>query len=147
MKKIVSFPLLLAAALRPTSLPLTAATPRWTGCTSTARRPFWWTPPTARFSTSRTPMRRCARQHHQGDDRPAHHWRLSTRGRFTLEQEITASSTVNDRMISGASTQNIKAGEIMPLKDVLACALIPSANRACNILAETIGGGIGASWR
>ena len=63
-------------------------------------------------------------------------------GRFTLEQEITASNTVNDRMISGASTQNIKAGEIMPLKDVLACALIPSANEACNILAETIGGGI-----
>lgn len=30
----------------------------------------------------------------------------------------------------------------MPLRDVLACALIPSANEACNILAETVSGSL-----
>lgn len=66
------------------------------------------------------------------------------RGELDLNQEITAGETVNDRMISGASTQNIKVGEIMSLKDMLACALIPSANEACNILAETVAGSIPA---
>ncbi len=66
------------------------------------------------------------------------------RGELTLDQPITASNTVNDKMIAGASTQNIKVGETMPLRDMLACALIPSANEACNILAETISGSITA---
>lgn len=65
-------------------------------------------------------------------------------GELTLDQAITASNIVNDRMISGASTQNIKVGEVMPLRDVLACALIPSANEACNILAETVSGSLSA---
>ncbi len=65
-------------------------------------------------------------------------------GDLTLDQPITASNIVNDRMISGASTQNIKEGEVMPLRDVLACALIPSANEACNILAETVAGSLSA---
>ena len=63
-------------------------------------------------------------------------------GKLTLDQPITASNVVNDKMISGASTQDIKVGEVMPLRDVLACALIPSANEACNILAETVGGSV-----
>lgn len=66
------------------------------------------------------------------------------RGELSLDQSITVSGIVNDKMISGASTQNIKAGEIMPLRDVLACALIPSANEACNILAETVSGSLTA---
>lgn len=61
-------------------------------------------------------------------------------GTLTLDQQIVAGNTVNDSMISGASTQNIKVGEVMSLKDMLACALIPSANEACNILAETVAG-------
>ncbi len=63
-------------------------------------------------------------------------------GKLSLDQPITASNIVNDRMIAGASTQNIKVGEVMPLRDVLACALIPSANEACNILAETVAGSL-----
>lgn len=66
------------------------------------------------------------------------------RGELSLDQPITAGNTVNDKMISGASTQNIKVGEIMPLRDMLACALIPSANEACNILAETVSGSLTA---
>lgn len=65
-------------------------------------------------------------------------------GKLSLDQPITASDIVNDRMISGASTQNIKMGEVMPLRDVLACALIPSANEACNILAVTVSGSLSA---
>lgn len=65
-------------------------------------------------------------------------------GRLSLDQPITAGNIVNDKMISGASTQNIKVGEVMPLRDVLACALIPSANEACNILAETVAGSLTA---
>ncbi|MEG0765640.1 MAG: serine hydrolase, partial [Pseudoflavonifractor sp.] len=63
-------------------------------------------------------------------------------GKFTMDQPITATQAVNSGMMSGASTQNIKAGEIMSFGDVLRCALIPSANEACNILAELVGGSI-----
>jgi len=66
------------------------------------------------------------------------------RGELSLDQEITVSETVNDRMIWGASTVGIKPGEIMKLGDVLRCALIPSANEACNVLAEVTAGGIDA---
>lgn len=66
------------------------------------------------------------------------------RGELSLDQQITVSSNVNEGMMSGASTQNLKAGEILTLKDVLACALIPSANEACNVLAETVAGSISA---
>lgn len=65
-------------------------------------------------------------------------------GRLTLDQPITAGNEVNDKMIAGASTAEIKPGEIMPLGDVLRCALIPSANEACNILAVTLSGSIPA---
>lgn len=65
-------------------------------------------------------------------------------GTLTTEQPITAGSEVNDRMIAGASTADIKAGEIMLLGDVLRCALIPSANEACNILAVALSGSIPA---
>ncbi len=66
------------------------------------------------------------------------------RGDLSQEQEVTASEHVNDGMVEGASTQNILPGEIMLLKDVLACALIPSANEACNVLAEAVSGSISA---
>lgn len=61
-----------------------------------------------------------------------------------LELLITAGPEVNDKMIAGASTADIKVGELMPLGDVLRCALIPSANEACNILAVTLSGSIPA---
>ena len=65
------------------------------------------------------------------------------RGELSLDQEITAGSSVND-IPFGASTAGIKVGEVMKLGDVLRCALIPSANEACNILAETVSGSISA---
>ncbi|MEG1858195.1 MAG: D-alanyl-D-alanine carboxypeptidase family protein, partial [Pseudoflavonifractor sp.] len=63
-------------------------------------------------------------------------------GKFTMDQPITVTNTVNSGMMSGASTQNIKPGEVMAFGDILRCALIPSANEACNILAELVGGSI-----
>lgn len=65
-------------------------------------------------------------------------------GTLTIDQPITAGAEVNDKMIAGASTADIKAGEVLPLGDVLRCALIPSANEACNILAVTLSGSIPA---
>lgn len=66
------------------------------------------------------------------------------RGELSLDQQITVSENVNEGMMAGASTQNLKAGEILTLKDVLACALIPSANEACNVLAEAVSGSVDA---
>lgn len=66
------------------------------------------------------------------------------RGELSLDQEITVSGHVNDGMQAGASTQNLKPGEVLRLEDVLYCALIPSANEACNVLAETVSGSISA---
>lgn len=65
-------------------------------------------------------------------------------GTLTLDQPITAGAEVNDKMIAGASTADIKPGEILPLGDVLRCALIPSANEACNVLAISLSGSIPA---
>lgn len=65
-------------------------------------------------------------------------------GTLTLDQPITAGAEVNDKMIAGASTADIKPGEVLPLGDVLRCALIPSANEACNVLAVALSGSIPA---
>lgn len=65
------------------------------------------------------------------------------RGELSLDQEITAGYSVND-IPFGTSTAGIKVGEVMKLGDVLRCALIPSANEACNLLAETVSGSIAA---
>lgn len=64
------------------------------------------------------------------------------RGELTLETPITASNTFGYDLESGGSTQNIQAGETMSVLDLLYCVLVPSANEACNILAETISGDV-----
>lgn len=64
------------------------------------------------------------------------------RGELTLETPITASSTFGYDLESGGTTQNIQAGETMTVLDLLYCVLVPSANEACNILAEAIAGDV-----
>lgn len=61
-------------------------------------------------------------------------------GALELNQEVTASGTAMEGLSIDGSTQNIKAGERMTLKDLLFCALVASANEACNILAEEVAG-------
>lgn len=64
------------------------------------------------------------------------------RGELSLDQVVTASATLYADIGAGGSTQNIKEGEQLTVRDLLACALIPSANEACNALAETVSGDV-----
>lgn len=64
------------------------------------------------------------------------------RGELTLETPITASGTFGYDLESGGSTQGIQAGETMTVLDLLYCVLVPSANEACNILAEALEGDV-----
>ena len=64
------------------------------------------------------------------------------RGELNLEQVITASDTFGYDLEAGGSTANIQAGEQMSLLDLLYCLMLPSANEAANILAETVSGSI-----
>ena len=62
-------------------------------------------------------------------------------GQMTADTMITASETSQGLSIYG-STQNIKPGETMSVKDLLYCLLVPSANEAANILAEAVDGSV-----
>ncbi len=66
------------------------------------------------------------------------------RGELTLETTVTLSDTLYTGIGWGGSTQNLEPGEILTIRDLLNCALIPSANEACNALAEAISGSIPA---
>ena len=63
-------------------------------------------------------------------------------GEVGLHDTVTASSTSQEDLIEGGSTQSIKPGEMMAYMDLLYCALMASANEACNILAEHVSGDI-----
>lgn len=65
------------------------------------------------------------------------------KGQITLDQPITASTSAVV-VPEGSSTANpaIQAGEVLTVEQLLYCDLISSANEACNILAETVGGSI-----
>jgi len=65
-------------------------------------------------------------------------------GNLRMDQIVTASNTFTKGLAANGSTQNIRAGEQMTLSDLLYCLLVPSANEAANILAETVDGSIEA---
>lgn len=62
-------------------------------------------------------------------------------GKLTAQTQITASVTAAT-IPKGSSTANIKAGEVLTVEQLLYCLLLPSANEAAQILAETVGGDI-----
>ena len=64
------------------------------------------------------------------------------RGERALDTPITAGADLYTGIGSGGSTQNLKEGEIMPVRDLLYCAMLPSANEACNVLAQAVAGDI-----
>ena len=64
------------------------------------------------------------------------------RGELRMDQVITASETAFFDMIADGSSAGIKPGEQMPLKDLLYCMLLISANEACNIVAEAVDGNV-----
>ncbi len=64
-------------------------------------------------------------------------------GELALDTPITASSQAVV-LPEGSSTAGILAGEILTVEQLLYCDLVPSANEACNILAEAVAGGSNA---
>lgn len=60
-------------------------------------------------------------------------------GQLSLDTPITASAEAV-RLPEGSSTAGIKSGEILTVEQLLYCDLVPSANEACNILAEAVAG-------
>ena len=63
-------------------------------------------------------------------------------GEVSLYDEVTASSEIEYDLIEDGSTAGIVPGERMTLENLLYCAMLVSANEACNIIAEYIGGTI-----
>ena len=64
------------------------------------------------------------------------------RGELSLEQVVTASENIYTGIGENASTADIKVGEQVRIIDLLYAALIPSANEACNIMAEAVSGDV-----
>lgn len=66
------------------------------------------------------------------------------RGEFSLTDSVTASESCLQGMVDDGSTAGIVPGETMPLQDLLYCALLASANEACNVIAEYVSGSVDA---
>ncbi len=66
------------------------------------------------------------------------------RGQLTMDTVITLGDDLYTGIGEGGSTQELKAGEMLSVRDLLNCALIPSANEACNALATAVSGSISA---
>lgn len=65
-------------------------------------------------------------------------------GERSLGDAVTASSNSTADLIDDGSTANIVPGETMSLENLMYCAMVKSANEACNIIAEHISGSISA---
>lgn len=66
------------------------------------------------------------------------------RGELGMDTPVTLSEDLYTGIGTGGSSQGLKPGEILTVRDLLNCALIPSANEACNALAEAAAGGVPA---
>ena len=64
------------------------------------------------------------------------------KGEHKLDETITVGDQVDYGIGEGGSTAGIKAGEQLTIHDLLAAALIPSANEACNAMAQIIAGDV-----
>ena len=66
------------------------------------------------------------------------------KGQLSLDQVLTASANLHAGIGEGASNADIKEGEQLRVIDLLYCAMLPSANEACNVLAEAVSGSVAA---
>lgn len=66
------------------------------------------------------------------------------RGELSLDQPITVNSSVSQGLPWGVLNQEIRVGEVIPVGDLLRCALITGALDACNVLADAAAGSIEA---
>lgn len=66
------------------------------------------------------------------------------RGELSLDDMITAGPDCQQGLDSDSSNASIVSGEQMTLRDYLYCALVASANEACNVIATAVSGSISA---
>lgn len=66
------------------------------------------------------------------------------RGELFMDTVVTLGDDLYTGIGEGGSTQGLKTGEMLTIRDLLNCALIPSANEACNALASAVSGSIPA---
>ena len=66
------------------------------------------------------------------------------RGELFMDTVVTLGDDLYIGIGEGGSTQGLKTGEMLTVRDLLNCALIPSANEACNALASAVSGSIPA---
>lgn len=66
------------------------------------------------------------------------------RGEILMDSVVTLGDDLYTGIGEGGSSQGLKPGEILTVRDLLNCALIPSANEACNALASVVAGSIPA---
>ena len=57
------------------------------------------------------------------------------RGEVTADDVVTCAGNIGYDLIEDGSTSGIVAGETMTLKNLMYCALVASANEACNAIA------------
>ncbi len=63
-------------------------------------------------------------------------------GEINLTDTVTVGSDVYFDISSDGSTADLTAGEELTVEDLLYCAMLPSANEACNVLAEYLCGDV-----
>lgn len=64
------------------------------------------------------------------------------RGELTLDQAVTVPEGFDVDLELGGTSQNLKVGEALSVHDLLYCALVASANDACNALATAVAGDV-----
>lgn len=64
------------------------------------------------------------------------------RGDVTLDEMVTAQADCLAGLNTDSSTSNIQPGEVISYQDLLYCAMVHSANEACNILAHRVAGSV-----
>lgn len=66
------------------------------------------------------------------------------RGDISLDDMVTAKPGFMEGITTDASNAGIKEGETMSLRDLLYCAMLPSANEACNVIAMYVSDSVGS---
>lgn len=64
------------------------------------------------------------------------------RGDIELADTVTVSASASSDLTADSSTAGLLPGEVMSVDDLLYCALMVSANEACNVLAEYVSGSV-----
>ena len=63
-------------------------------------------------------------------------------GKCTMDDMVTAQEDCREGLGEDSSTAGIAPGDVMSMRDLIYCALISSANEACNVIANYVGGSV-----